>query len=1129
MSTQSAPVIPPRLARINKEQRPARASNDIPRIPPRPARRSDRSISPQRQDSFAPSPLNEPNFAVNHRSLDGIAQKYVFDASASAVPQRPPSVTLPSIGQEGNEYAGFYEKPVDTSNQSQAGATSSPATRNVGVDLELHAPKPALPTSSAKARIATVTRTDSSQAAAVGIGKTHHDDDKDPHLRPLKAKASFASQHSLASAERASSTQPGDSEHGIPEIGQRVPMYPHAGDVQAPSPSPFMHNSPFGGGAGAYNEGQHRSSRHHLRTRSSREHFHGPPGSYGLHGHGTPAHDKFEKAWYDKHPEALEREEHGEYGPGIGGGRGAWALSREELDRLVRETAAKGVGVGTSPAVLGTPNEEIGYLASEEYAAKLASSRPSSNLHHHQTESNASQGHVQSPLKKAIFTEESLDNDEKIPKEGLDPTPTEPDRAVESEDDENVIHVVPPLHRFDKIGGGGYDPPTEDLGPHGGNTAEEGGWIDERGYGVPILASDEIAKDPGAEFLHPAVSPPLERIGNEYHSAWEPDHNSHQERASRTVSQGSSASVSRANSRTRSISGGLGPGLSRYLSADDREEISTKLEDVEEYEPLFPEDEHNKESGPQFLGKSRREVLLQHKFPSQDIWEDAPESTQLQAIVSMPALPEEDARTVVPDNDDDRSSVVGIAPLQERTDDVEQLKPGDFGERGQVNGQTKAEKEDTFRPGMKQRFPSRDIWEDTPASLQLQTVVMAPQIEEVTSPPEQPEKSAQEEGITAPALKGEEGANNSITGETSDKPTVPARPARTGQLSKGFTGQPAVPARPSSPSKRMQRSIPSNVVSNSTEEAGLSEPQKLQQGATVPESGGSKEEGKGSQPSSPVTERKAPGLPERPKPPVPARPAKPAREDTGEGGVSLSKTASASGVSEEGRLPPAPARSKPTIPARPNGSKIAALKAGFMNDLDKRLQMGPQAPKGPPKVVMEETDTPEKDRAPPLSDARKGRARGPARRKPAASPSDATNETTAEKTTGPLEMTKVFMAWQISSDDGSLNVVTGGSTKSTTKDKAAESTSSSDPTKDETSRKDLTTSGDDAEPKSSGDAAQDEQLPKSLDRDRDSTPGEGQHTVEEDASSAKNNKVGEDNPIRPSTSGNEAESSTQDE
>ncbi len=309
---------------------------EVPLIPPRPAHRVDRSVSPNR-DSFARSPLNESSFAVNSKGHHNGLYRASFAARSVPAGSNEASVKLPSIGQEGVEYASFYENAADepTSTQSDE-VTSAPQTRNVGKDLELHAPKPALPTSSATARIATVTRTDSSQAAAVGLGKVAADD-RDPHLRSLRAKASFTSHDSSTPLERVSSTQSaGDGEQGIPEIGQRVPMYPNAGDVQAPSPSPF----------GPSGEGYHRAGRHHGRTRSGREHFLGPPGSYGLHGHGTTVHDRFEKAWYEKHPEALEREEHGEYGPGIGGGRGEWALSREDLDRIVRETASRGAGVG---------------------------------------------------------------------------------------------------------------------------------------------------------------------------------------------------------------------------------------------------------------------------------------------------------------------------------------------------------------------------------------------------------------------------------------------------------------------------------------------------------------------------------------------------------------------------------------------------------------------------------------------------------------------------------------------------------------------------------------------------------------------------------------------------------------
>ena len=273
-------------------------------------------------------------------------------SSSLGLPQRPPSVSLPSLGQEGIEYADLEHQEQDTA-EGAAEQSSPTQTRNVGSDLPLHAPTPSLATSSAKARIATVTRTDSSQAVAAGIGKIGphpvRADDKDPQARDLQAKASFTRSGSSASTERPASIIL-ESEHGIPEIGQRVPMHPNAGDVQAPSPSPFAQTGPTG--IGLHNDGTQKSGRHHGRTRSGREVFHGPPGSYGLHGHGTPNNDKFEKAWYDKHPDALAREENGQYGPGIGGTRGEWALSSDDLNKIVRQTATRGAGFGTYRLVL---------------------------------------------------------------------------------------------------------------------------------------------------------------------------------------------------------------------------------------------------------------------------------------------------------------------------------------------------------------------------------------------------------------------------------------------------------------------------------------------------------------------------------------------------------------------------------------------------------------------------------------------------------------------------------------------------------------------------------------------------------------------------------------------------------
>ncbi|KAI4184881.1 MAG: hypothetical protein L6R41_004461, partial [Letrouitia leprolyta] len=275
------------------------ASGDMPKIPPRPTHRTiERSRSPN-SELFPRSPLNEPPMIMQHDNQHGSLysnDNQNISSSNLGLPKRPPSVSLPSIGQEGSEYEDLeYQKPEQTILDQVKGQSQPEQTRNVGSDLPLHAPRPSFSSSTAKERVAAVTRTDSSAAMAAGIGKaTTPIDDKDPHKRPLHPKVSFSSRpDSVASTERPGSAQEG-SEHGIPDvgIGQRVPMYPDAGDVQAPSPSPFSQNFPAG--IGFHNDGSSRSR--NQGRRSSALLFHGPPGSYGMHGHGTVPADQFEKA-----------------------------------------------------------------------------------------------------------------------------------------------------------------------------------------------------------------------------------------------------------------------------------------------------------------------------------------------------------------------------------------------------------------------------------------------------------------------------------------------------------------------------------------------------------------------------------------------------------------------------------------------------------------------------------------------------------------------------------------------------------------------------------------------------------------------------------------------------------------
>ncbi|KAE8348312.1 altered inheritance of mitochondria protein 21 [Aspergillus coremiiformis] len=828
MTTQTAPSIPPRPSRSPNQQ--GLAPTDVPKIPPRPTRLFDRSVSPLR-DSYAPSPLNEPPNGSN------MGRSFSQD-----VPQRPPSVTIPSLGEEGIEYEDLNVDKVSESHRESHHQTPA-EMRNVGSDLKLHAPRPSLPSSSAKAKVQAVTRTDSRQAAAAGLGGTVSPTPDEHHVRPthsLQSRPSYSRADSSTSIDRRLSMN-GD-EQGIPEIGQRVPMYPNAGDVQAPSPSPYhleQHSS-------------QRSGRNHNRTRSGRE-ASLPPGSYGLHGHGVQPNDRFEKAWYEKHPEEYVKEGQGQYGPGVRSPRPDWAMSSDDLNKIVRGSAVTGSGLGTSPAVVGTPEEEVGYIASDEYTHRLSSPPPESR--------RSSRLVAESPLRK-----ESLPSAEPMSQQD---TTAAKDTAPKSEEP-RVIHVDEPYHHLHHPDGFAQTPGPEDFSRNHGE-----GNVDED---EPILAADEVR--PESAFQHPAVSPTFGR----------------RESVEFDRSRTPSVNHSRSNSRSASYQNSL-PTLARFNSRDEREETHTPLEDVEEYEPLFPDDGNaDKKPIPTAERFKQRPDMLKHRFPSQDIWEDSPNSLHLHATVSTPDVPRQEPPETPEQESFRRSQASRVDPHKVASQILESEEHHD-------------EKSVTRPDIAKQRFPSRDIWEDAPESQKLVTTVEPSEEAEVKSP---------------------------------DVPTKPSLPIR--------------------PQKRPQQGPP---VDASTKPA-----------------------------TSPTEKRQPPSIPDRPKPQVPTRPAKPVLPGN-------------SGESKD-----ATAKAKPAVPARPGGSKIAALKAGFLSDLNSRLQLGPQAP---PKPQQKKTEEAPAEKA-PLSDARKGRARGPTRRRPAA-------ETTSTKlpTIPEVRITETWNVWQVG-EDGNLVV-----------------------------------------------------------------------------------------------------------
>lgn len=753
---QQLPVVPPRPSKGQE-----RDQANVPKIPPRPIKRG---LSPN-PDRYAPSPLN-----------GGIPPKKDRSNSSNSL-ERTKSVEIPAVvGEEGMEYAAYADQLASSSEPS----TSPEQTRTVGENMKIHAPKATMPAQSAKQRIAQVTRTDSDRAAAFGIGKPSGESPLTPSSRSLKKKASTASGLSQSELE--------DDEHGIPEIGQQVPLLAFAGDVQAPSPAP-----------GAHIPGE-TSRPNHKRKNSSRGL---PPGSYGLHGHNVDPQDKLGRDYYKKHPELLKLEHH----PYQHDRATNFSMSSEQLNKMVRdtETNSQGVGklkqmqtwkfnaltddvIGTSEHT-GTPSEQAAWAVYSEATSRSQSTKPQEGASKRESEPEIIVVDEPNRRRSVLFSDEAI--------------PAPPEDEVESD------------------------------------------------YRAPILAEDEVRKNTPRPDQVPAVELSRERRGSDYEM--EPPR-------------------SRPSSRPGSL-----------YKVDSSEMRSTPLEDVIEYEPLFPDDDE--EEPTKHLTAAQIKEMKQ-RFPSRDIWEDAPDSVHYSAEVSTPDLTEEEIRKV-PSREQTETPAHAFARKQEELAEKEHTHPDAFLWRTQkptwVNHQPHLSKEaavksnapdPSSRSNSASRFPSRDVWEDTPDSLQLETEVSGPQMED-TSP-------------------------------VDAKPQVPDRPQRKVTDPKD---KPVIPER--------------------------------------------------LKPKSPEETATKPVIPDRPKPQIPARPAK----------------SSPSGDA------PAP-KAKPAVPARPMGNKIAALQAGFMGELNKKLGLGPQAPK-PKEEVQEEVAEEPKEKA-PLSDARKGRARGPQRRAPAA-------------------------------------------------------------------------------------------------------------------------------------------------
>jgi hypothetical protein len=658
------------------------------------------------------------------------------------------------------------------------------------------------------------------------------------------------------------------------------------------------------------------------------------------------------------------------------------------------------MSIGTSAAIDGTPDEQVGYLASEEYASRITS--PNSPPH----SGSGSQTYNTSRLKEEITSDVLLNQQ------------TSENALADETEDEDVIHVGPPSG----------DLGNEDLGPQGSNMSDYGGRMDDLSYSAPILAPDEVAKEPATEHLQPAVSPYQERKSSSYFAIGDLERS-----GSRSSSRPTSTPASRSGSRPNSIIGGVA-GFARYALHDDHEELSTPLEDVEEYEPLFPDDEKG-EGSKNTTDRPKRPELnamkssassirsQRRKFPSQDIWEDAPSRAQLQATVTTPQLPEDGQDTT---KDSREKTETSPAAATGRYQEDEGEKNSSFLPQETQDWANPKFKDEMNNSRPKQRFPSKDIWEDSPESLQLRTTVSTSQIGESKNVPDVPERPmgdavtrTQEKSVDGEELGSEEGRSLVETKPALEKPTPPPRPIRGKELAVGAAGvQPTIPARP-----HRIRNLPPADIPPVPAKTSPPVSRGLHNRAVPPPPSKADDDGTADPTSSP-SERKAPVLPERSKPQIPTRPAKPVTKKSGDSvntgpSVKAAPTSGMEGSSSTRPVPPT-AKPKPAVPSRPNGGKLAAIKAGFLSDLDKRLQQGPTAPK-PKGEPTEEQVVEEKA---PLSDARKGRARGPARRKPAASPSGNPEESSDQKDPQKFDISIPFTIWQIA-EDGHIVVASG--------------------------------------------------------------------------------------------------------
>ena len=557
-------------------------------------------------------------------------------------------------------------------------------------------------------------------------------------------------------------------------------------------------------------------------------------------------------------------------------------MSSVDLNATVAHSAPPAVGVVESEH--GVPDEELAYLASDHYAEVLS----------------RSQSRSQSPVR-------TRDSARVSPADAIG-------HGQKTDDDGNVIHVEDPAHGPGYFRRGNSEHAVSRAQSHHEDEEEE--WEP-----YSILAEDEVLKRQEGQYMQAAV----------YTPSYTPRH-------PRSRPPSSLGHLGDVEGATLELTTRFKSGLeSRDSMRTPYEELSPADENAK---PLFPESDEETEEAlkNQLVEKLKRPGLAEQRFPSRDVWEEAPEHAQLEATIETPPLGDSE-----PVRNYDQEEIARRKNAEPKLQYVrgqphQHYEPGDEQEHERKEKEA-ARKDTDYRLDLKdlpederlhrlhkhvgsedkspedpnsrrraerRKFPSNDIWEDVPPSLDLK--------EEIEPSPIPDKERATTGNISAMVSDSSPSAARPTTSAPIEGSAAPAKPI--------ISSRPSVPARP-----QREKRLPATILEQPEPPATQSQSEKK-----VP-----------------------PSIPDRPKPSIPARP-------TGK---------FAGFVRAQPDEAPEP-KPKPPVPPRTSG-KIAALKAGFLGDLESRLRLGPK------KEEKQEDEEPVKEE--PLTDVRKSRARGPRGRK----------------------------------------------------------------------------------------------------------------------------------------------------